>query len=85
VRRVGFSLALILTLIAQAEAEPLALRTIGTPEQRHEAMDACGKDVRLYCQSLSQSDGLVAYVACLERNRSRLSSRCVGLLARYGQ
>jgi hypothetical protein len=85
VRRVGFSIALFLTFIAQAEAEPSAWATIGTPEQRHEAVTACGRDVRLYCQSLSQSDGLVAYVACLERNRSRLSSRCVGLLARYGQ
>ena len=83
--RVGPPIALILILAAQAQATPLEMTTIGTPEQRREAISACGKDVSLYCRSLSQSDGLVAYVACLEQNRSRLSSRCVGLLARYGE
>ena len=83
--RAGFLLALTWAVIGQAEADPLALTAIGTPQQRREAISACGRDVRLYCQALSQSDGLVAYVACLEQNRSRLSSRCVGLLARYGQ
>lgn len=84
-RRIGFFIALTMTFVGQAEAEPVALTAIGTSQQRREAISACGRDVRLYCQGLSQSDGLVAYVACLEQNRNRLSSRCIRLLARYGQ
>jgi hypothetical protein len=34
---------------------------------------------------LKASDGALAYLACLEKNRSHLRSTCVALLARYGQ
>jgi hypothetical protein len=58
---------------------------IGTPDQRREAIAACGADARRFCSKLKEADGPFAYLACLETNRSQLTIRCVNLLARYGQ
>jgi hypothetical protein len=82
-------LLIILTLasaiVSEAGAGPISPPDMGTPEQRREAIDACGGDAQRYCRELKASDGALAYLACLEKNRSRLRSSCVGLLARYGQ
>lgn len=82
-----FILFLIMSLgfACAARAASLEAPEIGTPAQRREAISACGRDARLYCQGLKASDGAFAYLACLERHRSRLNSSCVELLARYGQ
>jgi hypothetical protein len=58
---------------------------IGTPDQRREAIAACGYDARRFCSKLKEADGPFAYLACLETNKSQLTMRCVNLLARYGQ
>jgi hypothetical protein len=68
-----------------APAQSLTFQQVGTPEQRREAIAACGRDARQFCQSLKEADGPYAYLACLELNRRQLTSRCVALLVRYGQ
>jgi hypothetical protein len=83
--RVATALILALVCSSAASAENVAVLQIGTPEQRREAIAACGPDARLYCRSLKEADGPYAYSTCLEMNRSRLTPRCVGLLARYLQ
>jgi hypothetical protein len=80
-----FVLSLTLRFVCTAEAGPISAPEIGTPEQRREAINACGKDALSFCSALKASDGALAYLACLEKNRSRLRSTCVALLARYGQ
>jgi hypothetical protein len=82
-----FVLFLISSLgcVYSAQAASIAAPEIGTPQQRREAISACGRDARLYCRELRASDGAFAYLACLEQHRSQLNSSCVGLLARYGQ
>jgi hypothetical protein len=83
--RAIFVLSLTLRFVCTAEAGPISAPEIGTPEQRREAINACGKDALSFCSALKASDGALAYLACLEKNRSRLRSTCVALLARYGQ
>jgi hypothetical protein len=60
-------------------------QAVGTPEQRREAIAACGHDAHQFCQSLKEADGPYAYLACLEINRRQLTAPCIALLARYGQ
>jgi len=66
-------------------AETVTAQQVITPGQRRKAIAACGQDARLYCRSLREVDGPYAYLACLELNRPRLTARCIGLLAHYGQ
>jgi hypothetical protein len=72
-------------LASVAEARLGISDQIGTPEQRSEAIAACGEDARRFCSAVKASDGAIAYLVCLETNRTRLTTRCVNLLARYGQ
>jgi hypothetical protein len=84
--RAIFVLSLTLFLAYAAEAgQSAASPEIGTPEQRREAISACGRDAMSFCRELKASDGAFAYLACLQKNRSRLRSSCVALLERYGQ
>jgi hypothetical protein len=87
--RSALLLALMVGCACAAQATPLSvsvmMANIGTPDQQREAVDACGKDARLYCRELKTADGAMAYLACLQQNRTRLTTRCSGLLARYGQ
>jgi hypothetical protein len=66
-------------------AKAILTDQIGTPDQRREAIAACGYDAHRFCSKLKEADGPFAYLTCLETNRSQLTVRCVNLLARYGQ
>jgi hypothetical protein len=66
-------------------AQTATVQQIGTPEQKREAIAACGRDARQFCQSLKEADGPYAYLACLEINRRQLTAPCIALLVRYGQ
>jgi hypothetical protein len=83
--RIAFVTAMSLVASLAALAETATFQQIGTPAQRHEAIAACGHDARLFCRSLKEADGPYVYLVCLGLNRSRLTSRCVGLLVHYGQ
>jgi glutamine cyclotransferase len=83
--RIAFMAAMSLAAPSAALAQMSTFQQIGTPEQRREAIAACGHDARLFCQSLKEADGPYAYLTCLELNRRQLTTRCVALLARYGQ
>lgn len=68
-----------------ALGQSATFQQIGTPEQKREAIAACGHDARQFCQSLKEADGPYAYLACLEMNRRQLTAPCIALLVRYGQ
>jgi hypothetical protein len=77
-------LAVSLGCVLCAKAAPPTVPEIGTPEQRREAISACGRDARHYCRQVKASDGAWGYLSCLELHRDQLNSSCAGLLARYG-
>ena len=83
--RIAFMAAMSLAAPSAALAQMSTFQQIGTPEQRREAIAACGHDARLFCQSLKEADGPYAYLVCLGLNRGRLTTRCVDLLVHYGQ
>jgi hypothetical protein len=83
--RMTFLAAISLAFPLAAPAQTSTFQQVGTPEQRREAIAACGHDAHVFCQSLKETDGPYAYLACLELNRRQLTSRCVALLVRYGQ
>ena len=85
ISRIAFITAMSMAIPSAALAVTAALQQAITPAQRREAIAACGYETRLYCRSLKEADGLYAYLACLELNRARLTTRCVDLLVRYGQ
>jgi hypothetical protein len=84
-RRLAIAVLLAIACHSVALAENGAAQQFGTPAQRREAISACGSDARLYCRRLKEADGPIAYLACLEANRSHLSTRCVALLEQYGR
>jgi hypothetical protein len=82
---IAFVTAMVLAAPSAALAQTAVFEHVGTPEQRREAIAACGHDARLFCRSLKEADGPYAYLACLEVNRRQLTASCVGLLVRFGQ
>jgi hypothetical protein len=46
--------------------------------------DACARDVARHCRAVT-SDGDQAVLACLQKNRARLSKPCEKVLTEHGQ
>jgi hypothetical protein len=81
--RSGALVTVLLIVAAQsalAQSNPSASE-MGTPEQR----SACGPDVGRYCKSVRPEEGPFAYLACLQRNRSKLRPACVKVIEGPGQ
>jgi hypothetical protein len=83
--RIAFVVASLATSSGALAQSAIVQQVVGTPEQRREAIAACGRDARQFCQSLKEADGPYAYLACLETNRRQLTAPCIALLVRYGQ
>ena len=82
------SLLACLMLIAipatQGLAQPLPLPPgpfSGTPEEQA----ACRPDTRRLCRSVPVSAGEMAFLNCLQQNRTKLSKACHAVLKRHGQ
>src|SRR5262245_35082957 len=61
-------------LFAQADAT-------GTPQEEA----ACRPDVRKFCHSVKPGSGALAFLSCLQANRSKLSKACLAVLTKHGQ
>jgi hypothetical protein len=46
--------------------------------------DACARDVSRFCRA-QMNDGDMVILACLQRNRARLSRACAKVLTDHGQ
>jgi hypothetical protein len=72
-----FTMALVI-------ASSLAAQTMaasGTPEQQA----ACRPDVRKYCHQIKEGSDDMAFLACLQEHRARLSPKCTAVLQSNGQ
>jgi len=72
--KIGLFLLLLLSVASPASAAS------GTSEQQ----EACRPDVRRFCHQIHPDAGDNAFLACLQANRARLSSKCRGLLESHG-
>ena len=83
----ALSLALLLAsmsaALAQFPAQPAAPPLPGSEKERA----ACHPDVVRYCQAELKTNGddVFSILACLQRNRSRISAACRAVLEQHGK
>jgi hypothetical protein len=61
---------------------PFVLLASGASAQQ--GHDACARDVSRFCRA-HMNEGDMAVLACLKRNRARLSKACEKVLTEHGQ
>jgi hypothetical protein len=53
----------------------------GSPEEQA----ACRPDVRRFCHHLRTDEGDMAFLACLQEHRAKLTPKCLNVLVSNGQ
>jgi hypothetical protein len=75
-----FFLALTLLSVSVSTSAVAQQQRSGTPEEQR----ACARDVQRFCRSL-MDQGDFTILACLQQNRTKLTSGCRQVLTNHGQ
>jgi hypothetical protein len=75
-----FFLALTLLSVSVSSAAIAQQQRSGTAEEQK----ACARDVQRFCRSL-MDQGDFTILACLQQNRTKLTTGCRGVLTNHGQ
>jgi hypothetical protein len=73
-------LALALLSVSVSTGALAQQQRSGTPEEQK----ACARDVQRFCRSL-MDQGDFTILACLQQNRTKLTSGCLQVLTNHGQ
>jgi hypothetical protein len=71
----------ILLAVVFAGLSSTAFAVSGTPDEQ----DSCRPDVRRFCSKMPPNSDDMAYLACLENNRDKLTIKCLNVLMDHGR